>query len=80
MISPASLIVTRGVRATGMFSAYRVCLSSPERMKAPNSTSPPKSRVVVAGGVPTMVLYFYALIPPAKPSGPSCNMRTRAFS
>ncbi len=38
------------------FSTYRACLRSPERMSAPFSTRSAKSRVVVAGEAPVIVL------------------------
>jgi hypothetical protein len=50
-----------GMFDTGIFSSYRVYFSSPERINAPTSTRPAKSRVVVAGAVSAMVLYFFAL-------------------
>jgi len=47
--------------------------------RAPLATKSARSRVV-AGEAPVIVLYFAAEIPPLKPSGPSRNMRKRAFS
>src|SRR6202021_1097517 len=44
-------------------------------MSAPFSPKSARSRVVVAGDAPVMVLYLPALIPPLNPSGPSLNIR-----
>ena len=57
---PDSSIVILGMFDAGIFTSYRVYFSSPERINAPTSTRPARSRVVVAGGVSAMVLYFFA--------------------
>ena len=64
----------------GTLRRYRALRRSPSRTNAPLATRSTRSRVVVAGDAPVMVLYFPAVSPPRNPSGPSRNMRRSAFS
>jgi len=61
------------------FSSYRAYLRSPVRISAPLSVRSAKSRVVVAGEAPVIVLYLLAFRPPLNPLGPSRNKRRSAF-
>jgi len=60
-----------------MTSAYRAYLRSPVLINAPLSVRSARSRVVVAGDAPLVVLYLPALSPPLKPLGPPEHAQQR---
>src|SRR5690554_3898347 len=60
-------------------TSYLTDLPAPICLKAPSSCKCCISRVAVALEVFVMAIYFLAVIPPSKPSGPFSSMRLIAF-
>jgi hypothetical protein len=77
--SPCSVSEIRGTGRGGTLNLYRAWRRSPSLINALFSVRSAKSRVVVAGDAPVIELYLPAVSPPLKASGPSLNIRRRAF-
>lgn len=62
------------------FISYRVLRPPPIISSAPSSNKRCRSLVAVALEALVIEMYFFALIPPSNPPGPSSSMRRKTFS